>query len=477
MLAAVCAVTTPVAGPYLVLDGSGNTIMTLDSKLTCGLQTVPSCTQVQFKKQLTLCNVIGSSITVTEFKDHIPNPLLTEVVFFHAEASSGDITPENPGVGTTDIIWDGTISAHSCVNIWISMKTKPKCDGTQKDSCIGLSSSKCGGSFNYHTYTKCVWDGVCKESTTSCDLKPCPYEWSSAPSTQLLDDSLTVKWSGGSYTIGADTKTHVNVVPKESWDPNQILPRCDCTSETTSDPQCSCSDNMDNDCDTFTDCDDSDCSTTPSCISCETESWENSECGCCDGKDNDGDGLADSKDSDCAGNGPPVITYLAIEDAPITGYPDRHKITITTWDDYDATLKGIFFVSYDNAATWDTTPLDNSDLGGVYDPINENQPTGPESAPVTNTAYFNIPPKLVDNVLVDPTNILAIKMDCANTPADPFHTLDECLLGSLVCGTETTEILKTPGAPEFTTVGIILALVVVAVMYPVLKSKLGKKKN
>ena len=56
-----------------------------------------------------------------------------------------------------------------------------------------------------------------------------------------------------------------------------------------------CTDGRDNDCDTFTDCSDSDCASDPSCLMCRAEL-------CGNGSDDDCDGDIDCLDADCIGD-------------------------------------------------------------------------------------------------------------------------------------------------------------------------------
>ena len=64
----------------------------------------------------------------------------------------------------------------------------------------------------------------------------------------------------------------------------------------TEDPEVSCQDGIDNDCDGFADSADADCDTPPVCIP-----TEDPEVSCNDGIDNDCDGLTDADDPDCQG--------------------------------------------------------------------------------------------------------------------------------------------------------------------------------
>jgi hypothetical protein len=64
------------------------------------------------------------------------------------------------------------------------------------------------------------------------------------------------------------------------------------------DEETSCTDGVDNDCDTFTDASDSDCDTPPVCVPTQGEITE--ELSCTDGLDNDCDSDFDCDDSDCS---------------------------------------------------------------------------------------------------------------------------------------------------------------------------------
>jgi hypothetical protein len=69
---------------------------------------------------------------------------------------------------------------------------------------------------------------------------------------------------------------------------------CSCSQDCGTPPsnETSCMDGIDNDCDTYTDCYDSDCAGNPDCPSTETT--------CTDGVDNDFDGNVDCADADCS---------------------------------------------------------------------------------------------------------------------------------------------------------------------------------
>ncbi len=68
-------------------------------------------------------------------------------------------------------------------------------------------------------------------------------------------------------------------------------------------PESNCSDNMDNDGDNATDCDDSDCVGITCGMGCTCALNRKTEVSCSDGNDNDSDGLRDCADSDCVGRG------------------------------------------------------------------------------------------------------------------------------------------------------------------------------
>ncbi len=71
------------------------------------------------------------------------------------------------------------------------------------------------------------------------------------------------------------------------------------TCTVTEDPEVSCDDGTDNDCDGLTDCDDSNCAADPACeVACTIT--EDQEVSCNDGSDNDCDELIDCADPDCA---------------------------------------------------------------------------------------------------------------------------------------------------------------------------------
>jgi hypothetical protein len=72
----------------------------------------------------------------------------------------------------------------------------------------------------------------------------------------------------------------------------------ECTA--TENPEASCDDGSDNDCDGAVDCDDADCAGDPACEVCTIT--ENPEASCDDGSDNDCDGAVDCDDSDCDGD-------------------------------------------------------------------------------------------------------------------------------------------------------------------------------
>jgi hypothetical protein len=108
----------------------------------------------------------------------------------------------------------------------------------------------------------------------------------------------------------------------------------------TEDPEVSCTDGLDNDCDGFLDGDDSDCQAT--CTPTETP-----EASCSDGQDNDCDGFVDLDDSDCAivgdytltASGYKVkgvqradLTWSGATGASVDVYRDGVKITTTAND-------------------------------------------------------------------------------------------------------------------------------------------------
>ncbi|MGD8616630.1 MAG: hypothetical protein PVI91_13355 [Gammaproteobacteria bacterium] len=112
------------------------------------------------------------------------------------------------------------------------------------------------------------------------------------------------------------------------------------TCTVTEDPEASCSDGLDNDCDTLVDGDDPDCATGSACAdyqdkgtcnadaacewqgnpntgSCEDAACtvtENPEVSCSDGVDNDCDGATDSGDSDCAVSSNRDVIVMATND-------------------------------------------------------------------------------------------------------------------------------------------------------------------
>jgi len=96
--------------------------------------------------------------------------------------------------------------------------------------------------------------------------------------------------------------------------------RCSCTSDCGSSPvtELACDDGIDNDCDSLTDCDDSDCLTAPACRCVPTEALETT---CDDGVDNDCDGLIDCDDLDACG--PRPVGPCVVGDANCDGDADQ----------------------------------------------------------------------------------------------------------------------------------------------------------
>jgi hypothetical protein len=97
--------------------------------------------------------------------------------------------------------------------------------------------------------------------------------------------------------VGAEaTLTGPNVSVTESFEMPESCGECTATEN----PEASCDDGSDNDCDGAVDCDDADCAGDPACEVCTIT--ENPEASCDDGSDNDCDGAVDCDDSDCDGD-------------------------------------------------------------------------------------------------------------------------------------------------------------------------------
>ncbi len=162
-----------------------------------------------------------------------------------------------------------------------------------------------------------IWElnscGVCApEPVDGCECIPTPGEESEELTCNdtidndcdgLTDADDTADCStGGGTCVDYTDKGLCNDDLNCEWDGNpnsgsclDLPPVC----EITENPEISCDDGIDNDCDELTDCDDSDCDADPICIiSCEIT--EDPEVSCNDGSDNDCDDQIDCADPDCA---------------------------------------------------------------------------------------------------------------------------------------------------------------------------------
>jgi len=100
-------------------------------------------------------------------------------------------------------------------------------------------------------------------------------------------------------TNSFDFKTRIGAIPG---------PGCGGGTECTPDEVGLCTDGLDNDCDGFIDCADSDCTSDPACQVCDPS--EVPGLTCTDGLDNDCDGFIDCDDSDCATE--PICTVCTL---------------------------------------------------------------------------------------------------------------------------------------------------------------------
>ncbi|MBT8063672.1 MAG: hypothetical protein KJN94_01535, partial [Gammaproteobacteria bacterium] len=145
----------------------------------------------------------------------------------------------------------------------------------------------------------------------------------------------------------------------------------DCEQECTidEDPEETCTDGLDNDCDADFDCFDSDCAADAACVCVPDVGQENAELDCSDGLDNDCDGLVDTQDSDC-GPVPPENDFC--EDAiPVecgetvsgstilatfddTGFCGTSNTAPGVWYSVSAPAGSVIIASTCNQANYDT---------------------------------------------------------------------------------------------------------------------------
>jgi lysophospholipase L1-like esterase len=163
-------------------------------------------------------------------------------------------------------------------------------------------------------------DGTCDPGEDQCN---CPDDCGTPPSTET------------SCTDGIDNDCDTDVDCDDSdcigdpacptcgdgtCDPGED--QCNCPEDCGTPPstETSCTDGIDNDCDTYTDCDDSDCDDDPACAepycgdgTCDPDEDQcncpedcgtppSTETSCTDGIDNDCDTYTDCDDSDCDGD-------------------------------------------------------------------------------------------------------------------------------------------------------------------------------
>jgi len=174
----------------------------------------------------------------------------------------------------------------------------------------------------------CCGDGVCEgdENGTNCGVD-CGGTYCGDGTCDAGEDSSNCPSDcGGSYC------------GDETCDPGED--QCNCPDDCGTPPstETSCTDGIDNDCDTYTDCDDSDCDDDPACIesycgdgTCDPDEDQcncpedcgtppSTETSCTDGIDNDCDNYTDCDDSDCDGD--PACPDCLPKNAPCTDNAD-----------------------------------------------------------------------------------------------------------------------------------------------------------
>jgi hypothetical protein len=159
-------------------------------------------------------------------------------------------------------------------------------------------------------------DGTCDPGEDQCN---CPDDCGTPPSTETsCDDGIDNDCD--TFTDCDDDDCYGDpacpICGDDTCDPGED--QCNCPEDCGTPPstETSCTDGIDNDCDTYTDCDDDDCDTNPACPGCGNTVCEpgigedqcncpedcgtppSTETSCTDGIDNDCDTYTDCDDSD-----------------------------------------------------------------------------------------------------------------------------------------------------------------------------------
>lgn len=356
----------------------------LTTKIVCGYDVVPSCTHVEFKKLIKICNTGETTVTGIIFKDTLPHevvnsptgPIIEPVFDFPTgvRITKGTVKVEpapadKPDKGSTKVTWYQS--------------------GLWPDNLVGyyLAPDECA--------TMYLW----LDTRDKPNNPNCPYYWSS-PGPKYLDSSLNIEWrdeNGAKQTaeFGNDEFTKITVVDDAPY---------------------------------------------PSDFTCG-----------------------------CQGLGSPTLSFVTkphiTSATPLTGGGNMYTIEFTYSSmhpnhfppQHIEYLDNFVYVRKDNGA-WQPAMLPSlGELPGIY----------------TKTFQTNLqPPFDVLDIKVDECMGMATADPETGSIPPPYEQYPNEDFPNVAFGEVTQQNI-----PEFSTISIILVLVVIAALYPMMKTRIGKKKK